>query len=185
MSKRKSKKVRKADTAQLHADSRAARIGMFIVQYPRESVGLLMATIATGWIFANALFLQKGPHPAPIFAPPKHVAVPLAPVAPPRPATIQPVNSVPVPQPAPQRQAEPQRHNDPIAALLAPTPRIRAVQQALALYAYGPVSESGVYDPQTRNALLRFQEARGLPQSGQMDERTMRELAKLTGRSFE
>jgi len=161
----------------MEADSRAARIGMFIVQHPRESVGLLMATIATGWIFANALFLQKGPHPAPIFAPPKQMAVPVAPVKPV--VVAQPVNAVPVPAAAPQRR------NDPIAALLAPTPRIRAVQQALALYAYGPVSETGVYDPQTRDALMRFQDARGLTPNGQIDERTLRELAKLTGRSFE
>jgi peptidoglycan hydrolase-like protein with peptidoglycan-binding domain len=59
------------------------------------------------------------------------------------------------------------------------------VQQALALYAYGPISETGVYDPQTRDALMRFQEARGLRPNGQIDERTLRELAKLTGRSFE
>ena len=94
MPKRKSKKVPKADTARMEADSRAARIGMFIVQYPRESVGLLMATIATGWIFANALFLQKGTHPAPIFAPPKQMAVPIAPVKPM--VVAQPVNAVPV-----------------------------------------------------------------------------------------
>jgi hypothetical protein len=164
------------------ADSRASRLGMLIAQHPRESVGLLMATIATGWIFANAVFLQKGPHPAPIFAPPKQVAVPVAPA---KPAMLQQVNAVPVPMPAPQRQAEPQRRNDPIAALLAPSPRIRTVQQALALYAYGPVSETGVYDLQTRDAVMRFQEARGLTPNGQMDERTLRELAKLTGHSFE
>ena len=86
---------------------------------------------------------------------------------------------------APQRAAEPQRRSDPIAALLAPTSRVRAVQQALALYAYGPVVETGVYDLETRNALMRFQEGRRLPANGQMDERTLRELAKLTGRSFE
>jgi hypothetical protein len=166
----------------MDADSRAARIGLLIVQHPREFVGLVMATVATGWIFTNALFLQKGPHPAPIFAPPKQAAVPVAPV---KPAMMQQVNAVPMPQAAPLRQAEPQRRGDPIAALLAPTPRIRAVQQVLALYAYGPVSETGVFDPQTRNALVRFQEARGLPQTGQVDERTLRELSKLTGRSFE
>lgn len=184
MPKRKPRKVPKADTARTDADSRAARFGMLIAQHPRESVGLLMATIATGWIFANALLLQKGPHPAPIFAPPKHAALSSAPAAA-RPALLQPVNAVPVPQPAPQRQAEPARRSDPIAALLAPTPRIRAVQQALALYAYGPVGETGVYDPQTRKAIVRFQEARGLTPNGQLDERTLRELAKLTGRSFE
>jgi hypothetical protein len=166
----------------MEADSRAARLGMLIMQYPRESVGVLMATVATVWIFSNALFLQKGPHPAPIFAPPKQAAVSVAPPKAAMPAAAVPV---PVPMAAPQRQTEPQRRSDPIAALLAPTPRIRAVQQALALYAYGPVGETGVYDLETRNALRRFQEARGLPANGQMDERTLRELSKLTGRSFE
>ncbi len=166
----------------MEADSRAARLAMLIAQYPRESVGVFIATIATCWIFANALFLQKGPHPAPIFAPPKHATVQALPA---KTAAVQPVNAVPVPQPAPQRYAEPARHNDPIAVLLAPSPRIRAVQQALALYAYGPVSETGVYDLPTRKALMRFQQGRGLPANGQMDERTLGELAKLTGRSFE
>jgi putative peptidoglycan binding protein len=183
MPKRKSRKVPRANTARTDADSRAARLGMLIVQHPREFVGLLMATLATGWIFANALFLQNGPHPAPIFAPPKQMSVPAAALAPN--AGMQPVNAVPMPQPAPQRQAEPGRRTDPIAVLLAPSPRIRAVQQALALYAYGPVGETGVYDLETRNALIRFQEARGLTPNGQLDARTSRELSKITGRPLE
>jgi peptidoglycan hydrolase-like protein with peptidoglycan-binding domain len=39
-----------------------------IARYPRESVGILVAAAATLTIFINALFLQNGPHPAPIFA---------------------------------------------------------------------------------------------------------------------
>ena len=39
-----------------------------IGEHPREFVAILMATVATFTIFVNALFLQKGPHPAPIFA---------------------------------------------------------------------------------------------------------------------
>jgi peptidoglycan hydrolase-like protein with peptidoglycan-binding domain len=42
----------------------AAAIG----RYRREFVGLLMATLAIFAIVTNALFMQKGPHPAPIFA---------------------------------------------------------------------------------------------------------------------
>lgn len=38
-----------------------------ISQHPREFVGLVTATVALFAIVANALFLQKGPHPAPIF----------------------------------------------------------------------------------------------------------------------
>jgi peptidoglycan hydrolase-like protein with peptidoglycan-binding domain len=39
-----------------------------ISQHPREFVGLVTATVALCAIVTNALFLQKGPHPAPIFA---------------------------------------------------------------------------------------------------------------------
>ena len=46
----------------------AGRFATVIGEHPREFVAILMATVATFTIFANALFLQKGPHPAPIFA---------------------------------------------------------------------------------------------------------------------
>ncbi len=39
-----------------------------ITTHPREFVGIVMAIAATVAIFVNALFLQHGPHPAPIFA---------------------------------------------------------------------------------------------------------------------
>ena len=44
------------------------RLGAAIMQYPREFVAILVAAAAVATIFANALFLQHGPHPAPIFA---------------------------------------------------------------------------------------------------------------------
>ena len=46
----------------------AGRFAAVIGEHPREFVAILMATVATFTIFVNALFLQKGPHPAPIFA---------------------------------------------------------------------------------------------------------------------
>jgi peptidoglycan hydrolase-like protein with peptidoglycan-binding domain len=39
-----------------------------IARHPRESVGILVAAAAMLTIFINALFLQNGLHPAPIFA---------------------------------------------------------------------------------------------------------------------
>lgn len=169
---------------------RAARIGSMIVRYPREFVGLFMATIAIGWIFSNALFLQKGPHPAPFFAPPlKHaaLAIPAAPVAPRPQAAPEPVQAeqVPVPLPAPARQAEPARRNDPIAALLAPSPRVAAVQKALSDFAYGRVGKTGVEDLRTRAAIEQFQRERGLKVDGRISEPFLRELTKVTGRTFE
>jgi peptidoglycan hydrolase-like protein with peptidoglycan-binding domain len=48
------------------------------MQHPREFVGIVVAAAATATIFVNALFLQHGPHPAPIFAtrPPVGATVP-------------------------------------------------------------------------------------------------------------
>jgi len=46
----------------------AGRVAAAISRRPREFVGILVATAAVAAIFMNALFLQGGPHPAPIFA---------------------------------------------------------------------------------------------------------------------
>ncbi|HMJ42341.1 MAG TPA: peptidoglycan-binding domain-containing protein [Pseudolabrys sp.] len=68
----------------------AGRLAAAIGRHPREFVGGLLATIAVMSISTNALFLQKGPHPAPIFATrpmqQQQVVVPQ-----PRPAMAQPV----------------------------------------------------------------------------------------------
>ncbi len=52
-----------------HRETERGRITAAIVDHPREFVGLLLATAASATIAINALFLQTGPHPAPIFAP--------------------------------------------------------------------------------------------------------------------
>jgi peptidoglycan hydrolase-like protein with peptidoglycan-binding domain len=68
----------------------AAAIG----RHPREFVGIVMATVAFFSICINALFMQKGPHPAPIFAPrpllkqEATIAPPPQPIA--RPSVMQP-----------------------------------------------------------------------------------------------
>lgn len=68
--------------------------GAVITRHPRESVGILMAAIAVLTIFVNALYLQNGPHPAPIFATrPLLVAAP--PAVPVRPRTTTPIQSQP------------------------------------------------------------------------------------------
>jgi len=55
-----------------------------IARHPREFVGIIMAAAATITIVVNALFLQHGPHPAPIFAT-RPLAVQQVPAALPRP----------------------------------------------------------------------------------------------------
>jgi peptidoglycan hydrolase-like protein with peptidoglycan-binding domain len=76
-------------------DGSAGRLVGAIGQHPREFVGILMTTAATLAIFVNALFLQHGPHPSPIFAT-RSAAVLEAPVALPRPRVVEPAAPVTV-----------------------------------------------------------------------------------------
>lgn len=77
------------------------------------------------------------------------------------------------------------RPNDPIAALLAPSKRVLAVQRALGDFGYGQVAPTGVFDPPTKSAIERFERERKLPISGQISDRLVRELAATTGRPLE
>jgi peptidoglycan hydrolase-like protein with peptidoglycan-binding domain len=60
-----------------------------------------------------------------------------------------------------------------------------AVQRALNDFAYGPVNPTGNYDPDTRAAIERFERARGMPVTGQVSDRLVRELSSVVGRPLE
>lgn len=227
---------------------RGAKVAAAIVRHPREFVGIVMVTAATFAIFSNALFLQKGPHPAPIFA--TRLLAQAVPLAPPRPQTA-PVNVTVKPAAdnsqnraqliadiqralnrrgfydgtvdniwgartdaaardfvqatgvklnaeasdallrailssgAKRAAAEPARSNDPIAELIAPSKRVLAVQRALADFGYGQIKPTGLYDPETRAAIEKFERDHRLPVTGQISDRVVRELAAMTGRPLE
>jgi hypothetical protein len=173
-----------------------------LVAHRRDVMGGLVAFAAIALIVANGLFMQTGPHPAPIFAIkplPVHANEPTGTVIPrPRPAvaadtvaakpapvaTSVPVQ-VPVPQPRPRTQTA-AAHSDPIADLIAQQPHpLSAVQRALNEYGYGPVKATGVYDDATRAAITRFEKDHNLPLSGQVTPRFRRELAAATGRPLD
>jgi peptidoglycan hydrolase-like protein with peptidoglycan-binding domain len=228
----------------------AGRLTGVISRHPREFVGVLMATVASFAIFNNALFLQAGPHPAPIFAP-QLLVTHETPVPAPRPQAAPPVVA---PEPAApnrtqlianiQRElgrkgfydgaadgvwgaktdaaardfvqaaglkvnpeasdsllravtaskakassgraavSEPVR-NDPIAELMAPSKRVLAIQRALADFGYGQIKPNGVFDPETRTAIEKFEQDHRLPVTGEISDRFVRELAAMTGRPLE
>ena len=74
---------------------------------------------------------------------------------------------------------------DPIAKLIAPSKRIVAIQRALADFGYGQIKTTGVYDPETRSAIEKFERDHRLPVTGQISDRLVRELAAMTGRPLE
>jgi peptidoglycan hydrolase-like protein with peptidoglycan-binding domain len=212
---------------------------------PRDAIGLFVGLLAAGVILTNALYLQPGPHPAPIFSvKPRPVGEPVVAAVPrARPdaaparaarsrtditADIQrelsrrglydgPTDGVLGPKTdaairdfessaklkvtgeptedvlraivaRPLKAAEPAPRapaRDPIADLIAPQPRVIAVQRALNDYGYGPVKATGVYGAETVAAIEKFERDRKLPVTGQISPRLMRELAALTGRPLE
>jgi peptidoglycan hydrolase-like protein with peptidoglycan-binding domain len=58
----------------------------------------------------------------------------------------------------------------------APDARVAAVQRALSIAAYGPLRADGVFGPQTRDAIARFQKDRGLPPTGEISDSLIVEL---------
>ena len=207
-----------------------------------------MSTVAIFAIVINALYLQKGPHPAPIFA-----ARPLlqkeATLPPRLPGTQSQLGSDLAAQARVQMIANIQRElnrkgfydgpsdgiwgsktdaavrdflqasgskvnpeanenllraisnyvakptaaataqtpptTDPIAKLIAPSKRIVSIQRALADFGYGQIKATGVYDPETRSAIEKFERDHRLPVTGQISDRFVRELAAMTGRPLE
>jgi peptidoglycan hydrolase-like protein with peptidoglycan-binding domain len=209
---------------------------------------MVMSTIAIFAIVINALFLQKGPHPAPIFAArpllqkdatlqprlpgtPSHLTSDLAAQArvqlianiqrelarkgfydgpsdgiwgsktdaavrdflqasgmkvnPEANETLLHAISNYVAKPATTAAAPAPPATDPIAKLIAPSKRIVSIQRALADFGYGQIKTTGVYDPETRNAIEKFERDHRLPVTGQISDRFVRELAAMTGRPLE
>ena len=209
---------------------------------------MVMSTIAIFAIVTNALFLQKGPHPAPIFAarpllqqeatfPPRlsatssHIGSDLA-----AQARVQLIANIQrelsrksfydgpadgiwgsktdaavrdflqasgakvnpeanenllraisnyVAKPVAAAATPSPPTTDPIAKLIAPSKRIVSIQRALADFGYGQIKTTGVYDPDTRGAIEKFERDHHLPVTGQISDRFVRELTAMTGRPLE
>jgi hypothetical protein len=176
----------------------------WLPRQPRDIVCLALAVGATGFILVNALFLQKGPHPAPIFTDVQAAtpaAVPAAfsppvpttgsvPLPPQRHHTGSRIPAAPLPTttaaapatvPAPVKTAARAERHDPIAELLEPTNRTVAVQRALTEFGYGQIKPTGTVGPDTKAAIEKFERERKLPVTGQITERLTRELSALKG----
>lgn len=223
---------------------------------PGDSIGVLVVLAASLSVVVNALCLQPGPHPAPIFnlgSRPVGAGEVVGSVVPrPRPsdfggpstdaglarprveiiADLQrelerrgfydgPIDGVDGPKTdgairdfaqaaglrwngdvsdellrqishstvkAPGRAAPPASiaHNDTIGDMIVTSSRrVLAVQRALSDFGYGPVKPTGLFGPDTRAAIEKFEHDRRLPVTGQISDRLLRELAAVTGRPLE
>ncbi len=165
-----------------------------------------VAFAAISAIVANALFLQRGPHPSPMFGAAVTVPAAMMPASPlprPRPAEAALNDTSPMElKPAESKAA------DPLTSLVkatsttpvtpstivrppAPIPgvsiafsgsrRVAAVQRTLTEYGYGQLKPTGTIGADTQAAIQKFERERKIPVTGQMSDHVVRELTAMVG----
>lgn len=137
---------------------------------PRDSIGIVVAAVASGAIFVNALWLQPSAHPAPLF----HVN--WRPVSPDTTGSVTPV----VPRPRPAELEAPKAE---VPAVRARAQITSDIQRELARRKFydGPVD--GVYGAKTDAAIREFEHAAGLKASIEPDEALLRAIARSTAQA--
>jgi hypothetical protein len=161
-----------------------------LVQHPRACLFAIAAAAGSSAIIINALYLQPGPHPAPIFAlaPPLTAAVPpisaTASQSRPQGPVVEIVRSEPSPVAgkAPVVAHAPPSRRDPIANLITSSRPLGPIQRALNDFGYGPLETNGTAGPDTHAAIERFERDHKMPVTGQVSDRLIRELSTMTGR---
>jgi hypothetical protein len=112
---------RGAAAAAVEAESERGLALRILLHSPKDTVAGLIAFVAVSAIITNAVFLQAGPHPAPMFASAAAPTTTLTVTNPlPRPRPIEADAASSEPRPAEPRLIEP-RANDPLANLMKAT----------------------------------------------------------------
>jgi hypothetical protein len=139
-----------------------------LLRSPKDTFAGATAFALVVAIIANALFLQAGRHPAPMFG---SVTLHSAGATPPALAVVpRPPGAIPVIS-----------HSDSAANAVIGSRRVAAVQRALTDYGYGQLKPTGIMGPDTQAAIQKFERARKLPVTGQLSDRLVRELTATIG----
>lgn len=199
---------RRRGAVAVEADAERGLAMRILLHSPKDMVAGTLAFAAVSAIITNALFLQAGRHPSPMFG--SVVAMPTA--------ALASVNPLPRPRPveafvfpSEPKAAEP-KATDPLANLVkatsalpvapsiiarppAPIPvfsrpdanpasgsrRVAAVQRVLTDYGYGQLKPTGTVGSDTQAAIQKFERERKIPVTGQMSDRLVRELTAVIG----
>lgn len=199
----KPRRRRRAAAVAVEAEPERGLIMRVLLHSPKDTLAATAALAAVLAIVTNAMFLQAGRHPSPMFSTASVSSLPaaLAPTPAPlprvRPVDAEPrVADKPVELPAPAKQvmapAVPRppapvhsAKSDPVADLIISTRRIAAVQRALTEFGYGQLKPTGVIGTDTQAAIQKFERDRKMPLTGQLSDRLIRDLTVLTGRPIE
>jgi hypothetical protein len=198
---------RRAGAVAVEAHTERGLASRILLRSPKDLIAGALAFAAVSAIVANALFLQAGRHPSPMFgtavASPPAVLIASNPLPRPRPAEasvfladptepradplaslVKATGTVPavtssVPRPPAPISVYP--HGDAVTNLGAGSRRVAAVQRALTDYGYGQLKPTGTIGSDTQAAIQKFERARRLPVTGQMSDRLVRELVAVVG----
>ena len=151
------------DDAAGERPSRAQMLLSWLLRRPVDSSAALIAAFGVATILINALFLQSGPHPAPIFAnkPPAPVSNSLttADTALPR---VRPADLV----------AEPPQAARPRGQIIGD------IQRELSRRGFYDGASDGVYGPRTDVAIRDFEQASGLRPSAEPGEALLQSILR-------
>ena len=154
-------RVRRTPSADRQRPLRLPAVLRVFMSRPRECVLALAGTTATAAVVINGLFLQPGPHPAPIFA----IATPPATVVASAPAAARPRAPV----------AEIMR-SDPAAR--PRTEIIADIQRQLARRGFYDAPVDGSHGAKTDAAIREFEQSAGLKPTGEASEAMLQAIAK-------
>jgi hypothetical protein len=191
-----------AKAVAVDADAERGLVMRMLLHSPKDMIAGVLAFAAVSAIITNALFLQAGRHPSPMFgsvvALPATGSISASPL--PRPRPVDTMTRSAEPSPADPKPAEP-KAADTLANLVksssapavapsntaqvAGSRRVAAVQRALTEYGYGQLKPTGTVGSDTQAAIQKFERERKIPVTGQVSDRLVRELATVIGRPVE
>lgn len=157
---------RHARTAEAQGGGVLARMADHAIENPAMSGGLFVMALTATAIFSNALFLQKAPHPEPIFAtrsaaaPDRPPAVPL-----PRSRVAPSEQAPPLPRDAPSA-AKPATLSQSAADTQKDTALVAAIQRALTDVGLYRGAIDGKFGAQTRTAIAAYERRQKLTVTG-------------------
>jgi peptidoglycan hydrolase-like protein with peptidoglycan-binding domain len=134
----------------------AGSLAATISRHPREFVGVVMTTVAIFAISFNALFLQNGPHPAPIFA-------------------SRPLQTLEAPL-APQRPPVAQTNSAPDATAQSRTQLISDIQRELGRRGFYDGAIDGIWGAKTDAATRDFVQATGVKVNPEASDSLLRAI---------
>jgi putative peptidoglycan binding protein len=206
---------RSAKAVAIEADAERGLLMRALLYSPKDMIAGMLAFAAVSAIITNALFLQAGRHPSPMFGSVVALPAPVPGSPLPRPRPVEIVTRPAEPSPSETRNAEP-KVADPLASLArsgsappgatasitrpsatvaaashtensaaAAARRVAAVQRALTEYGYGQLKPTGTAGSDTQAAIQKFEREHKIPVTGQVSDRLVRELTTVTGRPIE